>query len=182
MSSTDREHWDRRYSEAGEAPPGDHGPPPAFAPIVHLFPHAGTALDVACGRGRGTVWLARRGLTVHGIDVSPVAIELARELAQADGLEDRCSFEVVDLDGGLPPGPAVDVLMCHLFNDPLLHDAMRARVKPGGILAVATLSEVGAGPGPFRARPGELAEAFSDMDLLHHAEGDGVACIVARRR
>jgi SAM-dependent methyltransferase len=120
-------------------------------------------------------------MEIHGVDVSPVAIDLARRLAVDSGVADRCRFDVVDLDGGLPPGPDVDLLFCYLFRDQRLDQAMMDRLLPGGLLAVAVLSEVGAGPGPFRARPGELRDAFDELNVLVEGEEDGMAWLLARR-
>jgi hypothetical protein len=116
-----------------------------------------------------------------GVDVSPVGIALARSLTALYGLQDRCRFDVFDLDDGLPPGPLVDLLLCHLFWDPRLDGAMIERLAPGGMLAVAVLSEVGAGPGEFRARPGELRDAFGTLETVDEGERDGIAWILARR-
>jgi hypothetical protein len=127
------------------------------------------------------VWLASCGLQVWGVDVSPVAIALAEELASVTGVADRCRFDVVDLDRGLPEGPPVDLLLCHLFRQPGLHEAMGERLAPGGLLAVAVQSEVGAGPGPFRAPAGELVVAFGHLETLAEGEGEGVAWLIARR-
>jgi SAM-dependent methyltransferase len=126
------------------------------------------------------VWLAQRGLDCWGIDVSAVAVGLARELAERAGVADRCRFDVVDLDHGLPPGPPVDVIVCHRFRDARLDRAVVDRLAPGGLLAIAVLSEVGAGPGPFRAKPGELLNAFADLDLMAAGERDGEAWLLAR--
>jgi SAM-dependent methyltransferase len=165
------------------APSDNQGPlpPPVFAHIEHLFPTKGTALELACGRGQGAVWLAGRGMDYWGVDVSPVGIALARDLTSLYGLGDRCRFDVFDLDEGLPAGPPVNLLFCHLFRDRRLDDAMIERLAPGGKLAVAVLSEVGAGPGAFRARPGELRDAFGKLEIVDEGEGDGVGWILARR-
>ncbi len=120
-------------------------------------------------------------LAPHAVDVSPIAIDLARELAVAQGLDDRCRFDVIDLDDGLPPGPPVDVVLCHRFRDARLDVALVARLRPGGLLALVALSEVGAAPGRFRARPGELRAAFGHLDVLADEEGDGLALLLARR-
>lgn len=181
MSEADRKHWDERWAKSGLAPLGEQGPSLTLLPFEHLFPTEGLALEIACGRGRGAVWLGSRGLDYHGVDVSPVAIELARQLVQLSGLADRCTFEVHDLDLGLPDGPQVDLLLCHLFRDPRLDQAMIDRLAPGGLLAVAVLSEVGAGPGPFRARPGELREAFAALEVLAEGEAEGMAWFLGRR-
>jgi SAM-dependent methyltransferase len=135
---------------------------------------------LACGQGLGTVWLARRGLNVWGLDVSPVAIAQARELAERNCVGDRCRFDVVDLDEGLPAGPPVDVILCHKFRDRRLDQPIICRLAPGGLLAIAVLSEVGAATGPFRAVAGELPAAFADLDLVAAGEGDGYAWLLGR--
>lgn len=181
VSENDRRHWDARYREIGMAP-ADSGPPPVFATLEHLFPTSGNALDLACGRGRGAVWLAGLGLSYFGVDVSPVAIDLATSLASANGIEERCRFAVHDLDVGLPAGPEVDLLFCYLFRDPALDLPIVERLAPGGVLAIAVLSEVQAGPGPFRAVPGELTDAFSSkVEVLNAGEGDGMAWLIGTK-
>jgi SAM-dependent methyltransferase len=180
VTEADRIHWDERYSGIGPAPV-DVAAPPLFAAYEDLFPTEGRALELACGRGRSSVWLARRGLAMWGVDVSEVAIGLARALAEQSGVADRCRFDVVDLDGGLPDGPPVDVILCYFFRDARLDQEIVERLTPGGFLAVAALSTVDVGPGPFRAGPEELPAAFASLDVLAHAEGGGQAWLLARR-
>ena len=174
MTEEDRRRWDQRHAEAGPAP-GDPGPPRVFAPIEDLFPVDGRALEIACGRGEVSVWLASRGMDVFAVDVSPVGIDLARELALRSETADRCRFEVWDLDHGLPPGPPVDLMVCHMYRESRLDEELIERLAPDGLLAITSLSEVGAGPGRFRARPGELRDAFAELEILAEAEQDGVA-------
>ena len=180
MAEEDRIRWDARYSGIDPAAEGAPGPPPRFAAHEHLLPTAGRALDVACGRGRCAVWLAARGLSVWGLDVSAVAVGQARELAERTGVRARCRFDVVDLDDGLPDGPPADLIVCHLFRDPRLDRALVERLAPGGLLAMAVLSETDVGPGPFRVRPGGLRTAFADLDVLAEGEASGEAWLVAR--
>lgn len=181
MAEGDRRRWDERYAARGAPPVSAGEPPDLLARHAQEFPAAGRALDLACGQGFGAVWLARRGLDVRGFDVSAVAIDQAREVARLAGVADRCRFEVFDLDDGLPPGPPVDVILCHKFRDPRLDRAIIERLAPGGLLAIAALSEVGAAPGPFRAAPGELPAAFAELEQLDAGEGDGQAWLLARR-
>jgi len=182
MAEGDRRRWDERYAAQGPPPAGAMEPPDVLARHAEEFPTAGRALDLACGRGSGAVWLARRGLDVRGFDVSAVAVDQAREVARLAGVADRCRFEVVDLDDGLPAGPPVDVILCHRFRDRRLDRAIIERLAPGGLLAIAALSEVGAAPGPFRAAPGELPAAFAELDQVAAGEGEGQAWLLARRR
>lgn len=178
MTREDQRRWDERYAAKG---PASHaGPPDLFANYADIFPTAGRALDIACGQGSTSVWLAGRGLRVAGFDISAVAIDQARELARHSGVEDRCRFEVVDLDNGLPDGPVVDVIVCHKFRDRRLDPVIINRLAPGGLLAIATLSAVDAAPGPFRVAEGELADAFSALTVVTAGEGEGQAWLLAR--
>ena len=180
MAAEDRRRWDQRYAQGSAASIGAIGPPTLFAAHADAFPATGVALDLACGQGTATIWLARRGLEASGIDISPVAIRRARGLARRCGVGDRCRFVVADLDDGLPRGPAADVIVCHKFRDRSLDRAIIERLAPGGLLAIAALSEIGSAPGPFRAAPGELTTVFAELDVLASGEGDGCAWLLAR--
>jgi SAM-dependent methyltransferase len=180
VTRKDQCRWDARYTDRAPPPDGAVELPGVFAAYANEFPTSGHALDLACGQGPGAVWLARRGLDVWGFDISPVAIGQARDLARRAGVGDRCRFNVADLNAGLPDGPPADVVLCHRFRDRRLDRAIIERLAPGGLLAIAVLSEVGAAPGPFRAAPGELSAAFADLDEIVAGEGDGRAWLLAR--
>jgi len=181
VSAEDRARWDDRYVQRAPATAAQVVLPAAFAPYAGTFPTTGHALDLACGRGQVAIWLARRGLAVTGYDISPVAIEQARELAVSCEVGEHCRFEVVDLDAGLPAGPAADVIVCHKFRDARLDQHVLNRLAPGGLLAISALSEVGAAAGPFRIKAGELEGAFSTLEVIGAGAADGEAWLLARR-
>lgn len=182
VSDKDRERWDHKHARSALAPVIEPPPaPPLFAHVEHHFPTEGRVLEIACGRGEGAVWLASRGLTYWGVDISPVAIDMARDLVGAYGFEDECHLQVWDLDDGLPPGDHVDLVFCHMFRDPGLYEAMVDRVAPDGLVAVAALSEVGGKPGEYRCGPGELRDAFGHLEVIDEGEGEGMARILVRK-
>lgn len=181
MSADDQRRWDKRYDELDPAPSDNYSIPSVLADFEHLFPRSGAALDVACGPGRAAVWLAKRGMEVWGVDVSSIAIGLARQNAEQGGVSDRCRFDVHDLDAGLPPGDPVDLVLCHLFRAPYIDQQMIDRLKPGGTLAAACLSEVGHGSGRFRAAPGELTRAFAGLHCQASGEADGHTWFIGTR-
>jgi SAM-dependent methyltransferase len=170
VSAADRARWDRRHGAAADVGPL---PPDALRGRLDLLPDGGRALDVACGRGAVARWLAARGFTVDAVDASPVGLAA---LAGVDGVR----AVLHDLDGGLPAGGPYDVVVCQRFRDPALYPALRAALAPAALLVITVLSEVGEGPGPFRAHPGELAAAFAGMEVLVSREGGGEASLVAR--
>lgn len=181
----DAARWNARYRDADAPTPR---PPDVLverADLAVLLPTSGTALDVACGLGAQTLWLAERGLRTVALDVSPVAIDAVADAAAAAGISDRVAAAVVDLDAGLPTEPAtVDVLVSQRFRQPSLYGDFVERLAPGGVAIVTVLCEVGAdSPGPFHAPAGELAAAFDrpHIEVLHHDERDGQATIVFRR-
>ncbi len=179
MTRDDAVRWDERYQDQPESPPAW---PDRFEAIAEDLPVDGHAMDIACGTGSTALFLAGRGLNVIGIDVSRVAITAASRRATELGLDDLARFEVVDLDGGLPDGPPLALATCHLFRDARLDDAIVERLAPGGLLAIAALSEVGAEPGPFRVAPGELVDAFEpSLSVVYAEESNGVATLIGRR-
>ena len=52
-------------------------------------------LEMGCGKGRNVIWLAHKGVEMHGFDFSHTAIEEARRRAQVAGVE-SAHFEVQD--------------------------------------------------------------------------------------
>jgi len=63
------------------------------------------AVDLGCGAGTNVIFLAGEGFEMTGLDISPRAIEIARERAAAAGV--RVTFLVADLLGdlqGIPRG------------------------------------------------------------------------------
>ncbi len=62
------------------------------------------ALDMGCGSGPYSIWLAERGAIVSGMDLSQTMISLAQERALARNL--RAEFRVADIRDSLPFGEA----------------------------------------------------------------------------
>ena len=72
-----------RYRDAGEAYLFGTEPNRFLAHRVELLQSGRTALSVADGEGRNSVWLAEQGLEVTAIEISAVAIEKARRHRRA---------------------------------------------------------------------------------------------------
>nr|WP_197746516.1 class I SAM-dependent methyltransferase [Mycobacterium cookii] len=82
---------------AGARPPWSIGEPqPELAALVEAGEFHGDVLDVGCGEAAMSLFLAQRGYTTLGLDLSPTAVELARREAAKGGLS-NASFEVADI-------------------------------------------------------------------------------------
>ena len=46
-------------------------------------------LEMGCGAGPNLIWLAQKGITVSGVDISPTALALARQNLERAGYGDR---------------------------------------------------------------------------------------------
>ena len=156
----------------------------------HLLPRAGTALDVACGRGRNAIWLAQRGLETLAVDRDPAALADLR--AETDRLGVRVTTEAIDLESaGLPVQPAAfDVIVVvHYLHRPLL-PVLTDALRPGGILVYETFTAAQAARGKptnpaFLLQPFELRELIGPLEILAEREGDFegkmLASVIARR-
>src|SRR5437879_1514142 len=81
----------------GAKPPWSIGEPqPEIAELIEQGKFHGEVLDVGCGEAAVDLYLAERGFTTVGLDLSSTAIELARAEAAKRGLT-NASFEVADI-------------------------------------------------------------------------------------
>jgi tellurite methyltransferase len=163
------EQWNERY-RAGEQLFSEP------SPLVTRFSRElepGSALDLACGPGRNSLYLAEQGWRVRAVDGSPLAIEILRERARARKLP--IDSAVSDLERGeFEIEPSLYGLICDCYYlQRSLIPKMRLGLRPGGIIvAIVHLADADQPQGtPSRARPGELRAFFEDWKILHEYEG-----------
>ncbi len=90
-----QERWDACYRD-NRLPWNINKPASELTRIVERGePAPGRALELGCGIGNDALYLAERGFTVTAVDLSPTAIETARQRAQAAAL--TVEFRLEDL-------------------------------------------------------------------------------------
>jgi len=111
-------------------------------------------LDIGCGWGGMAIFLASRaGVQVHGITLSEEQLALARERAEAAGVADRVTFELVDYRDLAARGEKFDrivsVGMFEHVGRPQFETFFRAcgnLLHDDGVMLIHTIGRMG-GPG-----------------------------------
>ena len=114
-----------------------------FPAVAEVIPKAGRILEVGCGHGLFSAYLALQSAERHvaGIDIDERKIKAARRAATRAPDTARLAFELA-APGQLPNGPydaiAVVDVMYLLDRDEQeeLVTALAARLAPGGVLAI----------------------------------------------
>lgn len=147
------------------------------------------ALDVAMGRGRHAVPLARAGFRTFGVDLKPVAVRDAIAAGARAGV--RIQGWCADLTQYPLPQSAFDLIVVCRYLQRDLFPALRAALAPGGVLLYETFTTAHRQTGrpPTSAdhllEPGELRKAFDDVDVMFYEEAvvpEAVARLAARSR
>lgn len=136
-------------------------------------------VDLACGRGRHSLHLARGGTRVIGLDRNP---DHLRELGVAASREElavataRCDLETGD---GIPlvPGRCGAILVFRFLYRPLA-EAIEAALAPGGVLLFETFAlphrRTGRGPRreAFYLASEELLRLFPHLEVIAFEQGE----------
>jgi SAM-dependent methyltransferase len=175
----DREEWNRRYA----------GRELLWTGMPNRFLVAGTdglspgrALDVACGEGRNAVWLAEQGWRVTGVDFSDVALEKARRLAAARGVEGE--WVAADLLAYRPEELAFDLVVLFYLQVPeaerrAVVRAAAGAVAPGGVFLLVAHDSSNLDEG--HGGPQEPAVLYTAADVVADLDGSGLAVERAER-
>ena len=101
-------------------------------------------LDVGCGPGRHAHELARRGIVVHGIDISQRFIALATESAPPGATFERLDARRMpfheEFDAAICLCQGAFGLMTVDGENDLVLNAIASSLKPGGMLALSAFS------------------------------------------
>jgi tellurite methyltransferase len=147
------------------------------------------ALDVAMGRGRHAVILARAGFKTFGVDSRLDAVRDAVRAVAGEGLALRAWC--ADLTQTPLPRARFDLIVVTRYLQRDLFPSLRDALVPAGVILYETftVAQRALGRGPTSPahllEPGELRDRFEGFEVLFYedaTEPDAVARIAARRR
>ncbi len=185
MSKADQEKWDERYADGAFA--DRTHPSVLLVNWIDRLPK-GRALDIACGAGRNSLFLARKGFEVTAIDISGEGLRRAEVAARRENL--KVAFVQQDLDAGLPRLDQFQAICLFRYLNQDLIRALPSNLAAEGILLVeehlATDQPVIGPSNPkYRVQAGQLPHLLPGMSALFEQEGlvtdpDGRTVALAR--
>jgi len=169
MSESERASWDEKHRDK---PVGE--PEPFLVEMIPRIPRGGIALDVAAGRGRNTLAMARASIRVVAVDFSEPAMHALGFAARAEHL---VVWPVVaNLDSFHLKHESLDAIVNINFLDRALFSEFLRALRPGGVLIAETFTNEQATLGHpksprFLLGHGELQELVAGLDVEHYREG-----------
>jgi tellurite methyltransferase len=168
MTNPDAARWNERYQQELHRDPVEARP--LLTQNAALLPRQGLAFEAAMGLAGNAGFLLGHGLRVIGVDVSEVAVRQARK--RLPGL----MAAVADLNRFYLPANTFDVILNFYFLQRELWPVYRNALRPGGLLFFETLTlemlQIHPEIEPaYLLNPGELGQAFADMEILVYREG-----------
>ncbi|NPA66614.1 MAG: methyltransferase domain-containing protein [Epsilonproteobacteria bacterium] len=160
---SDKERWNKRYQEK---PFRKH-----VEPVVEKYikeANVGYALDIACGQGRNTHFLAENGFEVDAVDLSDYALSKIKKdpkihIIEADLDEYNLEKNKYDL-----------IININYLNRRFFHQIKEA-LKEGGVVIFETfIIAHGDFDNPqnpeYLLRKNELLHAFIGLDIIYYEE------------
>jgi len=173
LSQDDQTRWDKQHAEStGETQPASFLRQVFTTNAWQLS--RGRALDIACGKGRNSLYLAELGFEVAAMDISTVALDEARTRAQSKQL--RIDWRQTDLEVVQLEEAAFELVVNFNYLQRSLIPQIERAVKVGGYIIFETYlidqKEIGQPKNPdYLLGHNELLEYFRDFRVLYYREG-----------
>lgn len=163
--------WDAKYSTGEYA--SARGPGKLLVELLYCLPK-GRALDIACGEGRNSIFLAKNGYDVDAVDSSGVAIERGITTAAKDNV--KVNFIQADLEQYQIPAGSYDLIINFNYLQRTLSPAIKTGLKRGGVVVFETYTleqqAIGQPKNPeFLLKPNELLKMFEGLHIFFYREG-----------
>lgn len=145
-------------------------PSPFLAENIDFLPPGAQVLDVDMGDGRNSVFLARKGFKVTGLEESEEAYKNAKIFSKEFGVR---IDTILDQTGHHQfPHQSFDVILCFYHVDKKLLEKMKNWLRPNGIIVFEahTDQELHMPSSERSIKSGELLQLFSGFRILKYEE------------
>jgi len=166
----ERVDWDKRYREGFYS--GAYEAHPLLQRFWHIIPK-GTVVDIAMGNGRNTLFLARKGFTVCGLDRSSEALKIAKN-AMVES--DQNAFFIRGDANSLPfKARSMSGVIVFYFLLRNIMEVIAGLLQKNGVLIYETFlkrqNAIDKHRNPdFLLEDGELISCFRNLDPLFYEE------------
>lgn len=134
MALTDKIKWNKKYKDKPNLL--KDRPPSIKIQDAIVYCKGKKALDVACGSGKNSIYLAKNGFDVEALDISEIALETVHKKGYKN-----ITTKLVDLDDYTPLKDTYDIIVKTNFLDRKLIPHLARGLKKGGILVIETYME-----------------------------------------
>lgn len=132
-TQSEKDSWNKRYAKRSGYVYGK-APAKFLASNYDFIPQRSSVLDIGMGEGRNAVFLAAKGHSVTGIDISSVAIKKAKLLAREFGV--RVKAVEADISKyNFPPASFDAIILFYYLNRDQVEKVL-TWLRPGGVLVV----------------------------------------------
>jgi len=136
MSIKDKEKWDLKYLKKSQLLRPRDSSKNLQKYIVHC--KGDKALDLACGSGRNSIFLAECGFDVDSLDIAKIALEALNTEAKKKNLLSKINTYQVDLDSYKMKEDHYNIIVMANFLDKAVLESAKNALKVDGILFVET--------------------------------------------
>lgn len=162
-------HWNEKYVNRG---PNLFQPDDFLVQRTYLF-HPGTVLDVACGDGRHSIFLARSGFSVTGVDFSEQGLRRLETFAAQEGLKVRAHQRDLSEEGALADlEPFDNVVVVHFKPELYTFNELVKVLRRDGLLLMNSFNtrqhEEKGFPEAFCYTNGEYVAASESLELVEY--------------
>jgi len=142
---------------------------PRLQQLTNYF-SGGKALDIACGLGGNSVYLARKNYQVTAIDISDVAINFLNQYSLRNNLS--IDARVGDLTISASQDQNFDLVVMTYYLDRSLFSVIKDFLKKGGYFFMETYSQHQKNgiSDHYKLRTNELLDEFAHWDILYFEE------------
>ena len=168
MNEEKRQEWDDRYKKQS----GTQAVATVLKENISLLPKEGLALDIACGTGANTFFLASLGMEVEAWDFSKVAIDEIKGLLKGG---EKVYPEEISISSACFKEHKFDlILSCH-YLDRAIAQAIYDATEPGGLIIYQTFTsemrfQVGPSNPEFLLNYRELFFLVGECEVLSYRE------------